>query len=236
MKPLWRYINSGYKSASENMKMDIAILDNSIETLSVPVLRIYQWNPPAVSLGRYQDTSGIDLDYCNKNKIDIVKRPTGGRAVFHQGDITYCFVVNQELIEEGHSVNKSYYEISSALITGLKKLGLDGLDISSSGRAYTKYNACMAVTTGADVIYNGKKVAGSAQLRKNNYILQHGSVLIEQDFSRTARIFNISEELLNCVNLGEVVKEDLTYEILSESIKEGFESYFSVKFSEETCI
>ena len=86
----------------------------------------------------------------------------------------------------------------------------------------------MATYTGADIEYNGKKIAGSAQFRKRNTILQHGSILIHQDFARLAQVFGVFEEDLNCINLTEILKTTVPYEKLSLSIKKGFIDYFNI--------
>lgn len=230
MKQTWKYINSAACAASKNMQIDMAILGWCIEKKSVAVLRTYDWKPYAVSVGRNQSDSNLNKGLCKRQSIEIVQRPTGGRAVVHQGDLTYCFVINSDWLEGGGSVSRSYKEISSALIEGLKLSGVEDVYISQSKQVYTKTDACMAVSTGADLEYKGRKIAGSAQLRKNGYILQHGSILVEQDFSLTAKIFNLPEESLKCINLAEIINPPPDYQTLAACIKRGFENYFNVTF------
>lgn len=219
----WNFINSGPMCAYDNMQIDLNILTKAIENNLQPTVRVYSWHPHAVSIGRHQELSSIDLDYCKQQNIDIVARPTGGRAVYHQGDITYSIVINSKLLNNGESVASSYKEISGALIIAMAHLGIEGVYIAQSKEAYTKSNACMAISTGADLEYNGKKIAGSAQYRKAGYILQHGSILVNQNFSQTARIFNLKDKKLNCTNIQDLVPQELTYETLSEAIKIGFD-------------
>ncbi|MEW5821472.1 MAG: lipoate--protein ligase family protein [Cyanobacteriota bacterium] len=233
MKQCWKYIYSGYNSANINMINDVNYLDQCIENYYTGILRIYLWKPIAVSLGRNQTDRNINCEYCKENNIDIVTRPTGGRAVLHQGDITYCFIVNSSYIEEGHSIAKSYKHISGALIQGLRRMGLIEAYIASSEKTYTNSEACMAVSTGADLEYNGKKIAGSAQLRKNGFILQHGSILINQDFKLASKVFNVDPGMLNCLNLNEILVNKISIEEIAENLKKGFEEYFSIFFSVE---
>lgn len=209
--------------AKDNMQIDLDILAKTIQDNLQPTLRVYCWNPHAVSIGRHQELASVDLEYCTQQNIDIVARPTGGRAVYHHGDITYSIVIHSKLLQKGESVAHSYKEISNALIFALASLGIDGVYIAQSRQAYTKSNACMAISTGADLEFDGKKIAGSAQYRKAGYILQHGSILVNQDFSQTTRVFNLKDKILNCINLQDLVDHELTYDILAEAIKIGFE-------------
>lgn len=230
MNPRWNFLNTPQGNAYENMEMDLSMLYKSIETSSCPILRIYQWKPSAVSLGCNQNTDDVNIEFCKENNIDIVKRPTGGRAVFHQGDVTYSFVISSKLLKDGDSVNKSYKEISSALILGLKELGVNDVYIAESTIPYTKSKACMAISTGADLEYRGHKIAGSAQLRKNGYILQHGSILLNQDFELAAKILNVPVNSMNCINVVDILGVLPSYSLIAESIKRGFESKFAIKF------
>lgn len=231
-KKKWIYLNSGADNAFKNMQKDQVFLEKCIDGEYEAGLRIYSWNPVAVSLGRNQDIKGLNNKFIEEQCIDVVTRPTGGRAVYHQGDITYCFVINASKLLEGESVNKSYKEISTALIFGLEIIGIKDVYIAQSKHAYTKSNACMAISTGADLEFRGKKLAGSAQLRKNGFILQHGSILVNQDFSMTAKLFNVKESSLKCFNVEDILGLLPSYETLSNAIKHGFEKTFSVVFDE----
>ena len=132
-------------------------------------------------------------------------RLTGGRALLHDQEITYSFVCNQKFLKNGTSVIESYKEISQILIEAFKSLGIE---LNLGGDAvHTKHDYCMLVSTGADLNYNGKKLIGSAQVRKKGYILQHGSILydynkqlLEEIFKEpvlTNKITSI-KEILNC--------------------------------------
>lgn len=225
----WQYIESGLSNGFQNMKTDLELLQSAINNNNSPVLRIYGWNPCAISLGCNQDESGIDMDLCNKHSIDIVKRPTGGRAILHQGDITYSFIIKDNMLKNGKSIKDTYKQISSALVLALENIGVKGVYVSESNACYTKSAACMAVSTGADLEYNKHKIAGSAQLRKKGYILQHGSILINQDFNLTSKLLGVETESLNCINVSTIINYVPSYSSLALAIKEGFEKYFNVK-------
>ena len=93
-------------------------IDEVLLSSKVPVLRLYQWKPCAISIGRYQDINEIDLEYCTENSIDIVRRITGGKAVLHEKELTYTFIIDKKMMPR--SIIESYQIISSAIIQGIK--------------------------------------------------------------------------------------------------------------------
>ncbi len=112
------FIDTGFNNAFTNMAIDEVLLSSR-----VPILRFYQWEPCAVSIGRYQDLDDIELEYCAENSIDVVRRITGGKAVLHERELTYSFIIDKELMPR--SIIESYKIISSAIIQGLRTLGLN---------------------------------------------------------------------------------------------------------------
>ena len=177
------------KNGLENMDIDKELLENSIkENLKEPVLRFYGWYPRCISLGRNQKSDFLDKDFLKKENIDLVHRLTGGRALFHDKELTYSFVCPIDFLKNGNSVVESYKEISKIFVDKLKKIGIE-LEFGSKKQSNFNVNYCMQVATGADLCYKGKKLIGSAQLRKNNYILQHGSILYDFDTELLQKIF-----------------------------------------------
>ncbi|EKE04405.1 MAG: hypothetical protein ACD_20C00084G0025 [uncultured bacterium] len=215
---------------STNMTIDELILADSIQNQLEPTLRLYGWLNPTLTLGRNQSFKGLNLDYCKQNNIDIVKRPTGGRAVLHHHELTYSFITPVEFLNNGHSVLYSYKEISDALITGFKKLNIE-LSYPEYKKVCVKDGYCMAISTGSDLNYNGKKLIGSAQFRQQNYILQHGSILIDIDKEMLANIFNSPTLDSNLTTINSINKDLADIELLSNAMKAGFEEKFSIKFN-----
>ena len=213
---------------SFNMSFDEKILKDSINELSnEPVLRFYGWSPACISLGRNQKDS-IDYDFCKKNNIDVVRRATGGRALFHDKELTYSFVCPVSFLDCGESVILSYKEISQALIIGMSEIGIK-IDFPEEKKVKTNLNYCMSLSTGADLSYKGKKIIGSAQGRKNGYILQHGSVLIDLDMNIIKKLFHEpfnASEITFIKNIDNSIKlKDLVY-----CLKTGFENKFNQRF------
>jgi len=184
-------VNSG----KINMALDKKLLEDSIKgKLEEPIFRLYGWSPACVSLGRNQKEDFLNKDFLKSKNIDVVRRLTGGRALLHDNEITYSFICPINYLKNGEHVVSSYKEISQILIDKFKNLGIE-LDFGTSKPIKTGFEYCMLVSTGADLCYDGKKLIGSAQCRKNGYILQHGSILYDYDKELMERVFK--EEIKN---------------------------------------
>lgn len=201
-------VNCGQK----NMELDLKMLNDAIENLhNHASLRFYNWSPKCISLGKNQPME----PFYKESGIDIVRRPTGGRALLHDRELTYCFVCPQK---DGMSVMTSYKEISDALILGFRKLGIE-LDYSGSRGGDMRY--CMNISCGVDVSYMGRKFIGSAQFRSRGYILQHGSILYDLDFELIEKIFKQKPKKDSIVTLNEI-NPNISQKSLIEALKEGF--------------
>jgi len=202
-------INTGY----DNMQIDSNLLEDAVKTQEKePIFRLYGWSPACVSLGRNQRADFIDSELLADNNIDIVRRLTGGRALLHDDEITYSFICPVSYLKNGENVTESYKEISQILIDVLKKMGIE---LSFGGikkfRGHVDY--CMLISTGADLCYEGKKLIGSAQFRKNGYILQHGSILYDYKKSLIEKIFKENFDTSSIISIKEInpkiTKEDI---------------------------
>lgn len=191
------------------MQIDSDLLDDAIRNQSKePVFRLYGWSPKCISLGRNQKDLGKGK-YFNNN-LDCVRRLTGGRALLHDDEITYSYVAPISSIPNGETVIESYKYISGILIDFFKTLGVN-LDFGENKKISTHFDYCMLVSTGADVCYQGKKIIGSAQFRKEGYVLQHGSILFGYDKELLENIFN--EEVKGITTVKEVLP-DISKEVL----------------------
>ena len=170
------YFKFGTYTGKEIMQFDSDLLDEAIDkNTQVPRFRLYAWEPKCVSLGRNQNE-----EFLKDSDIDCVRRLTGGRALLHDNEITYSYVTPIDIIPNGESISNSYKYISGILIDFFKTLGIE-LDFGENKKVSTKFDYCMLISTGADVCYQGRKIIGSAQYRKQGYILQHGSILFGYD-------------------------------------------------------
>ncbi|MDF2441098.1 MAG: lipoyl(octanoyl) transferase [Abditibacteriota bacterium] len=199
----WRLMRDGAAAGAWNMAVDEALLLAQLDhsTLDVPhrelpwpVLRFYDWRPACLSLGRFQK---VDAKYFEGDPAGIVRRPTGGRAVWHQHEITYCAVLRTELLPAGStSVIGSYRWLSQALLCGLQTLGInarlfDGTHCHAQSAVGTvaarrgKSGNCFDSAAQCDTVVDNRKLIGAAQCRKSldgcTAILQHGSLLLDTD-------------------------------------------------------
>ena len=163
---------------ARNMAVDEAILRAYAQGLCPPTLRFYTWDPPAVSCGRFQAIEReIDLEACRAAGVAVVRRPTGGRAVLHEGDLTYAVIAGEE---DGlpPGVLPAYLHLSKGLQRGLLRLGVSAGLHTPRGKAPDRNPACFASPSWYELTVAGRKVAGSAQRREGAAILQHGSIVI----------------------------------------------------------
>ncbi len=196
-----KYVKFGTYTGADNMRIDSELLDEAIQNKSKdPVFRLYAWSPKCISLGRNQKD-----DFITDKDVDVVRRLTGGRALLHDDEITYSYVAP---VIEGESVVESYKHISGILIDFFKTLGVE-LDFGENKKVSTHFDYCMLLSTGADVCYKGQKIIGSAQYRKQGYILQHGSILFGYDKEFLEHLFK--EEVKGITTVKEILP-DMTKE------------------------
>ena len=189
MNNTWRLIPPLEASGKMQMAIDRFLLEQQRQRKSNygGVLRFYTWQPAAISLGYHQkDYPAVWHDLTWQGKpLDIVRRPTGGRAVLHQGDLTYTIVTS---IPPGKRL-AVYQQICQFLIDGWRSLGVN-LEYGTASKSYIERQNCFATATGADLItLEGNKVIGSAQLRRGKTVLQHGSMILDTDPALYRQIF-----------------------------------------------
>ncbi|HEX2095510.1 MAG TPA: biotin/lipoate A/B protein ligase family protein [Longimicrobiaceae bacterium] len=178
--PVWRLLDTPPARGAWNMAVDAALVE-SVRAGGAPVLRFYRWDPPCLSLGRNQPAAGrYDLDALRARGIDVVRRPTGGRAVLHHRELTYSVVAAEGVLG---GPRESYALINRALVAGLRRLGVAaGLQPRTGRRAAAPSLApCFQEPAEGEVVAAGRKLVGSAQRREGGVVLQHGSLLLAGD-------------------------------------------------------
>lgn len=246
----WRVLVNGKLSAAENMAVDEAIMRAISEAKAYPTLRFYDWKLPTVSYGYNQEIAKqIALHKVKVKGYDYVRRPTGGRAVLHHDEITYAVISPLKNHLQG-SIIESYAAISKALKRGLSLLGIE-VDFAKgnidSHQQRKDANPCFSSSSRYELSYRHRKIVGSAQMRKNNVLLQHGSILLNRDQSGIAELLpNLSEEDRKrmasffsrktiCIN--SVLEKPVSYEQAVERLKCGFiEEWDSCKFDTISCL
>ncbi|MFZ4515822.1 MAG: lipoate--protein ligase family protein [Acidimicrobiia bacterium] len=160
------------RSAEEHMALDYAMLA-AVRAGSPAMFRLYQWTNPTLSIGRFQVDDEIDGDRCRALGIDVVRRPTGGRALLHGADLTYAVAMPAPVT----GVLASYAYLARALAAGLARCGVHA-DVAI--RNGDRGQACFASHEGADLAVAGRKICGSAQLQQDGALLQHGAILLDR--------------------------------------------------------
>ncbi|MBN2247308.1 MAG: lipoate--protein ligase family protein [Coriobacteriia bacterium] len=186
----WRIIIDGPADGCRNMAVDRAILAAHAEGQAPPTLRLYRFAPPTVSIGRFQNIADVDVEYCREHGIGICRRPTGGRGVLHDDELTYSIVAG---VADGlpRGVRESYRYLSGALAEAYRALGVDAT-LTARDRG-SRGGACYLHATGADLSLGAAKLSGSAQVWDGDSCLQHGSFVITRDVHREAQAFMLDD-------------------------------------------
>lgn len=225
----WRLLLTGYRSAAENMALDEAVLHNIVAGDSPPTIRFYGWDPSAVSIGYFQGIEQeVDLEVCRDEGVAVVRRLTGGGAVYHdrEGEITYSLIVKEDAPGIPKKILDSYALLCGALVVGFERLGLSA--------QYHPIN---------DILINGKKISGNAQTRRFGGLLQHGTLLCTVDPQRMFSLLKVPNEkirdkLIQGVEervtsiqreLGEVDTDAVTQAMIT-----GFETVLNIRLVEGT--
>src|SRR5262245_50554921 len=196
-RPRWRLLDTGPADGFTNMAIDEAILEMHDPTGGLPTLRFYTWSPTALSLGYGQPIGpDFDLTQCTALGIDVVRRPTGGRAVLHDHEITYSLVLSGDDPRASSGVLAAYLTISQAMIRGLSYLGITAellplrrAKLLPSDRTSA---VCFATPSSYEVAVRGRKIIGSAQRRAHGVIMQHGSIPLSLDRDKMRAVFGQS--------------------------------------------
>jgi lipoate-protein ligase A len=179
------------------MAVDEAILEGVIAGTNTTTLRLYSWNPPCLSLGYAQPFSDIDLERLQAFGWDLVRRPTGGRAILHTDELTYSVIGPQTEPRLAGGVLESYQALAQALLSALHNLTVPAESSPNPGlpaEAATKGPVCFEVPSNYEITVEGKKLIGSAQARRREGILQHGSLPIHGDLTRIVQALSFEDE------------------------------------------
>ncbi len=230
----WFFLDDGALAGARNMAVDEFLLDRSHDRGGVPVLRLYSFGPPAVTLGYHQDARKvIDIEAVRRDGIDLVRRITGGRALLHEGELTYSVTAALDSVFFAGCLHKTFTSISTALVTALRVLGVDA--VISDGKLFKgakeMTSPCLVSTSRHEITVGGRKIVGSAQRRTGSAFLQHGSILLTPASERIAEympgqwtslrghVTSVSSE-----TGGECVRNDAV-----NALREAFEQIFNTE-------
>jgi len=239
---IWKFIDSGVNTGSYNMEFDM-MLARALKSGQV-ILRLYRWKPYCISLGANQPEDSLNIEKAINDKLDFVKRPTGGRAILHAEELTYSVIYPSN---NNFSLNDLYKQVNLALKKGLVLFDEKLKDVSlehtephfPSFYKEEKSAVCFAVSSRNEINYKGRKLVGSAQRNLGNVILQHGSILCGDYHKKIVDYLALNknhlDEIRNDMNntttdLKEILNYKIEIEKLISAIKKGFEEHFDFSF------
>jgi lipoate-protein ligase A len=244
----WRFLPFASLSAVENMAVDEAILNTHLAGKAPATFRLYEFSPPAVSFGYAQAISPEHLAKLDSLGLDVVRRPTGGRAVLHMKDLTYSLVApvrstafSGDPAALPQSIMQAHKQICQALILTFAHFGIE-LELGRSQSSYRHLNDCFQATTAADLHYGGRKIVGSAQLRRKSALLQHGSIVLQKSPMTYADLLSDQsqqgagqkghEPANGPASLYAILGRSVTPDEFARAFKSGFSQAFSVSFDD----
>jgi lipoate-protein ligase A len=225
-------IDPAPQSGPWNMAVD-EYLFRSVGEGAATVVRFYRWARPTASLGYSQEIDKVlDLEFCRRRGIDVVRRMTGGKLVLHDREVTYS-VCSSEVSAFSATLADSYRLISRALILGLEKMGLSAELAGSPPAAYGRgLMPCFSYPARDEIEVDGRKLIGSAQKRAGASFLQHGSIPLEAEPERLRRVASAAGRSaeLRALSLSEALGRKVTFEWAVRRFVQGFEEFFQARF------
>ncbi len=212
----WRVIDLTVNTAAMNMALDEAISEAVRTKASLPTIRFYKWKPSAVSIGYFQGLKDeVDVELCKKTGVDIVRRRTGGGAVYHDsnGELTYSIIAPESFFPKG--ITESYQTICGWIADALGKLGI--------AAEFKPIN---------DIIAAGKKISGNAQTRRGGILLQHGTILYKLDVATMFSLLKVPKEKISDKFIADVKQRvtsvtDINPQITEQQLKDALVAAFT---------
>ena len=241
-KSTWRLIEHPPAKGAWNMAVDEAILGSVINSESPPTLRLYAWHPACLSLGHAQPFSEVNTSVLGAQGWDVVRRPTGGRAILHVDELTYSVIAPQSEPRVKGGVLESYLRLSEALIAALNLLGLspEANEKSPDQKPNNTNPVCFEIPSNYEITVNGKKLIGSAQARRNTGLLQHGALPLYGDLTRIILALNFSSQAekdmakTRLLDHATTVECELGHALLwqdaSQALQSAFEQVLNIEF------
>ena len=242
MAEKWRLIRSGPLPGALNMALDEALLQAVAGGRSRPVLRLYRWQPSALTLGYSQPAAAVEWQACRRLGVEVVRRPTGGRAVLHDRECTYAVIAPAAGAPFPGGIAASYREIAGALRLALAALGLPA-ELAPGRRRGGQPGICFVAPATSELVYRGCKVTGSAQKRQGQAFLQHGSIPVDLDLERLWQLLDpggrtppregAAQLALSVGWLNRWLQPAVTISQVEEALPVAFAESFGVQFEED---
>ena len=229
------------------MAIDEAILQGMTSGAALPTLRLYAWEPACLSLGYAQPVQDVDQQALVQHGWDIVRRPTGGRAILHTDEITYAVIGPQTEPRLSGSVLESYRCLSQALLSALRRLDVPAQSQMEAAQpsSSVKGPVCFEAPSNYEITVQGKKLIGSAQARRKEGVLQHGSLPLYGDLTRILQVLHFQEDtqaaraqsaarlLARATTVVEILGKPITWETAAQAFIDSFEDELNIAFVRE---
>ncbi len=239
----WRLLYTPPARGAWNMAVDEAILEHVQRGESQPTLRLYAWQPACLSLGRAQSFKDVDVERLTSQGWDVVRRVTGGRAILHIDELTYSVTGSAEELVLAGGVLGSYNRLAQALLYAVRELGLpvEMKEEVGHAKSATYVNPiCFEVSSAYEIIGSGKKLIGSAQARRKEGVLQHGSLPLTGDLTRICDVLIFKDEALRqhaaqrllarATTVESVLGVETDWETAAQALVKGFEAQLGIHF------
>lgn len=236
----WRLLITPPAHGAWNMALDESILEHIGRGESIPTLRLYAWDPACLSLGHAQPFADVDVPRLKDHGWEVVRRATGGRAILHTDEITYSVIAPLDEPRVQGSILESYNRLAQALLFAVHSLGLPvEMKEGKASNGPTFNPVCFEVPSTYEITVNGKKLIGSAQARKKEGVLQHGSLPLVGDLTRIcqALVFenesareNAAKRLLErATTVESALGRGVSWETAAQAFIHGFEAQLGLK-------
>ncbi len=225
-----------------NMAVDEALLEAVVQGRSRPVLRLYAWAPPCLSLGRHQAFDEIDEAALQARGWQVVRRPTGGRAILHTDELTYAVLAPAHEPRVQGDVLTAYRNLAQGLMAGLRRLGLQPQwqEQRAPWQQQRGHPVCFQVPAVYEILVNGRKILGSAQVRRLQGVLQHGTLPLEGDITRILDVLRFADDgqrerararlRASATTVREALGRPVSWHQAAEALVEGFREALGLDF------
>lgn len=231
---IWRLLNTVESNGAMNMAIDEAILRGVADGSSPPTLRFFAWQPACLSLGQAQSSDDVDFDACASLGVDVVRRPTGGRAILHTDELTYSVTASADDPHVNGGIVESYRRLSDGLLAGLQRLGLPVQQVERPDvRDSDQGPVCFESPSNYEIVFDGHKLIGSAQVRKSGVVLQHGSLPLVGDIARICEVLRAKPDpehvRSRAITVERVLDRIVTYDEVLQAMAHGFASALNLQ-------
>lgn len=245
MTAAWRLLLTPPSNGAWNMAVDESILEHVHRGECLPTLRLYAWDPPCLSLGHAQSFSDVDMERVQARGWEVVRRLTGGRAILHTDELTYSVTGSAEEPALTGGVLESYNRLAQALMFAIRELGLP-VELKEHDDQPASLNlnpVCFEVPSTYEITVQGKKLIGSAQARKKEGVLQHGSLPLNGDLTRICHALKFKDDSARTTAAERLLARAATIRSLGvetawdaavRAMVHGFEAQLGIQFESGT--